>query len=100
MTTVPYADKKFATINGVRMAYLDTGDGPPIVFRHGNPTSSYLWRNVMPHLAGLGRRPPIWSTRHSRRRARAQRSKPRRPASHRDNRSGLGRAVCQLSSNQ
>lgn len=37
------------------MSYVDTGDGDPIVFLHGNPTSSYLWRNVIPHLAGLGR---------------------------------------------
>ncbi|HEY6942285.1 haloalkane dehalogenase [Dokdonella sp.] len=35
--------------------YVDTGSGDPIVFLHGNPTSSYLWRNVLPHLAGLGR---------------------------------------------
>ena len=37
------------------MAYVDEGDGDAIVFAHGNPTSSYLWRNVMPHLEGLGR---------------------------------------------
>jgi haloalkane dehalogenase len=37
------------------MAYIDEGDGDAIVFQHGNATSSYLWRNVMPHLAGLGR---------------------------------------------
>ena len=37
------------------MAYIEVGSGDPIVFLHGNPTSSYLWRNVMPHLAGLGR---------------------------------------------
>src|SRR4051812_25833119 len=37
------------------MAYVDEGDGDAIVFAHGNPTSSYLWRNVMPHLDGLGR---------------------------------------------
>jgi haloalkane dehalogenase len=34
------------------MAYVDTGSGDPIVFLHGNPTSSYLWRNVIPHVAG------------------------------------------------
>jgi haloalkane dehalogenase len=34
------------------MAYVDTGAGDPVVFLHGNPTSSYLWRNVIPHLAG------------------------------------------------
>jgi len=37
------------------MAYIDEGAGSAIVFQHGNPTSSYLWRNVMPHCAGLGR---------------------------------------------
>ena len=38
-----------------QMSYVDTGNGDPIVFLHGNPTSSYLWRNIIPHLAGLGR---------------------------------------------
>src|SRR5262245_48535588 len=51
----PYAAKKFAEVEGRRMAYIDEGAGPAIVFQHGNPTSSYLWRNVMPHCAGLGR---------------------------------------------
>ncbi|TAM63932.1 MAG: alpha/beta fold hydrolase [Mycobacterium sp.] len=37
------------------MAYRELGEGHPIVFAHGNPTSSYLWRNVIPHLDGLGR---------------------------------------------
>jgi haloalkane dehalogenase len=37
------------------MAYVETGRGDPIVFLHGNPTSSYLWRNVIPHLEGRGR---------------------------------------------
>ena len=37
------------------MAYIDVGSGPAIVFQHGNPTSSYLWRNIMPHCEGLGR---------------------------------------------
>lgn len=47
--------KKFAEVNGKRMAYVEAGEGDPIVFLHGNPTSSYLWRNIMPHLQGLGR---------------------------------------------
>jgi haloalkane dehalogenase len=51
----PFAAKKLATVKGRRMAYIDEGAGEAIVFQHGNPTSSYLWRNVMPHLAGLGR---------------------------------------------
>lgn len=38
-----------------RMAYLDAGEGRPIVFLHGNPTSSYLWRNVIPHIEKHGR---------------------------------------------
>ena len=51
---MPYTKKK-AEILGSRMAYIDEGSGDPIVFLHGNPTSSYLWRNVMPHLEGQGR---------------------------------------------
>jgi len=51
----PYGTKKFATILGRRMAYADEGEGDAVVFQHGNPTSSYLWRNIMPHCAGLGR---------------------------------------------
>jgi len=47
--------KKYKTIEGQQMAYVDEGEGDPIVFLHGNPTSSYLWRNVMPHLEGKGR---------------------------------------------
>jgi haloalkane dehalogenase len=47
--------KKYAEVKGLRMAYVEAGAGDPIVFLHGNPTSSYLWRNVMPHLEGLGR---------------------------------------------
>ena len=37
------------------MSYIDEGEGDAIIFQHGNPTSSYLWRNVMPHLEGQGR---------------------------------------------
>src|SRR5260370_14223494 len=51
----PLAAKKFLEIKGRRMAYIDEGEGAPIVFAHGNPTSSYLWRNVMPACRGLGR---------------------------------------------
>ena len=50
-----FADKKFIEIKGRRMAYIDEGEGAPIVFQHGNPTSSYLWRKVMPACVGLGR---------------------------------------------
>ena len=51
----PFAEKRFIEIKGRRMAYIDEGSGDPIVFQHGNPTSSYVWRNVMPHCRGLGR---------------------------------------------
>ena len=46
--------KKFIEVLGQRMAYVEMGSGDPIVFQHGNPTSSYLWRNIMPHLASRG----------------------------------------------
>jgi haloalkane dehalogenase len=55
LSAKPFAAKKFATVDGRRMARIDEGAGDAIVFQHGNPTSSYLWRNVMPHCAGLGR---------------------------------------------
>jgi haloalkane dehalogenase len=48
-------EKKFVTVKGSKMAYIEAGSGDPIVFLHGNPTSSYLWRNVMPHLESQGR---------------------------------------------
>jgi haloalkane dehalogenase len=51
----PYGRLQYREIKGSRMAYVDEGDGDAIVFVHGNPTSSYLWRNVMPHVEGLGR---------------------------------------------
>ena len=55
ISSKPYAEKKYADVMGRRMAYIDVGSGPAIVFQHGNPTSSYLWRNIMPHCDGLGR---------------------------------------------
>ncbi len=51
----PYGQLQYKEVKGKRMAYIDEGEGSAIVFQHGNPTSSYLWRNVMPHLEGLGR---------------------------------------------
>ena len=51
----PRYRRSFTDVFGHRMAYVDVGDGDPVVFLHGNPTSSYLWRNVMPHLEGAGR---------------------------------------------
>lgn len=50
----PY-EHKFVDVLGSKMAYVDEGEGDPIIFLHGQPTSSYLWRNVMPHLEGKGR---------------------------------------------
>ncbi len=51
----PHA-KRFVTVDGRRIAYVELGAGDPVfLFLHGNPTSSYLWRNVMPEVAGLGR---------------------------------------------
>ena len=52
--TMPY-DKKFATVNGKQIAYVEEGSGDPIVLLHGNPTSSFLWRNVIPELVQSGR---------------------------------------------
>jgi haloalkane dehalogenase len=47
--------KKQVKVLGRQMAYIEAGSGRPIVFLHGNPTSSYLWRNIIPHVEGLGR---------------------------------------------
>jgi len=47
--------KKTMTVKGKTMAYVEMGSGDPILFQHGNPTSSYLWRNIMPHLKDQGR---------------------------------------------
>ena len=55
MTHGVTATKQRKAVLGRTMAYVETGAGDPIVLLHGNPTSSYLWRNVIPHLAGLGR---------------------------------------------
>ncbi|MEJ2375111.1 MAG: haloalkane dehalogenase [Pseudolabrys sp.] len=48
-------EKKILTVRGQHMAYVERGSGQPILFLHGNPTSSYLWRNVIPHVEHLGR---------------------------------------------
>ncbi len=47
--------KRTVEVLGKHMAYVEAGRGDPVVFLHGNPTSSYLWRNVMPHVVPLGR---------------------------------------------
>jgi haloalkane dehalogenase len=48
-------ESKYVTVDGSKMHYIDVGQGDPILFLHGNPTSSYLWRNIIPHLSGQGR---------------------------------------------
>jgi len=53
-STFPYP-KQTRSILGQTMAYVDQGQGEPIVFLHGNPTYSYIWRNILPHLQELGR---------------------------------------------
>jgi len=55
MISTKELDKQTIEVNGKRMAYVEMGEGDPIVFQHGNPTSSYLWRNIMPQLANRGR---------------------------------------------
>ena len=55
MTNSFRAQKKFIDIDGRQLAYIEKGSGDPIVLLHGNPTSSYLWRNVIPELEGKGR---------------------------------------------
>jgi haloalkane dehalogenase len=55
LRTKPFP-KNHVTVAGKRMAYVELGEGEPVfLFLHGNPTSSYLWRNVMPEVAGIGR---------------------------------------------
>jgi haloalkane dehalogenase len=49
------ATKQYAQVLGRRMAYVEQGQGEPIVFLHGNPTSSFLWRSTLPEVASLGR---------------------------------------------
>ena len=54
MNTQPLS-KQYQSVHGKRMAYHDVGSGDPVVFLHGNPTSSYLWRNVVPLVSGMAR---------------------------------------------
>jgi haloalkane dehalogenase len=54
MTEQPLT-KNTVDLLGSRMAYHERGEGRPVVLLHGNPTSSYLWRDVIPELAGRGR---------------------------------------------
>lgn len=54
MSAVEHPKQKIDVL-GKQMAYVEMGEGDPIVFQHGNPTSSYLWRNIMPHAQDFGR---------------------------------------------
>lgn len=49
------AESKYCDVLGSKMHYLEEGSGDPILFLHGNPTSSYLWRTIIPHLSSHGR---------------------------------------------
>jgi len=51
---LPY-QSHYISVHGSKIHYIDKGEGDPILFLHGNPTSSYLWRNIIPHLTSLGR---------------------------------------------
>ena len=55
MTASDTHPRKRAKVLDSEMSYVDVGEGDPIVFLHGNPTSSYLWRNVIPHVSDIGR---------------------------------------------
>ena len=55
MDSVMQTDKHYVEVLGLRMAYQEAGEGDPIVFLHGNPTSSFLWRDVIPYLTSYGR---------------------------------------------
>ena len=50
----PYAPH-YVDVHGSQIHYVEEGAGDPILFLHGNPTSSYLWRNIIPHVQGHGR---------------------------------------------
>lgn len=50
----PY-ESRFLEVDGANIHYIEKGAGDPILFLHGNPTSSYLWRNIIPHLTSVGR---------------------------------------------
>jgi haloalkane dehalogenase len=55
MTAADPHPRKRVSVLDTHISYVDTGEGDPIVFLHGNPTSSYLWRNIIPSVSGLGR---------------------------------------------
>lgn len=55
MFSIEEPARQFCEVHGKRMAYSEVGNGPPVVFLHGNPASSYIWRNIMPHVAPQAR---------------------------------------------
>lgn len=55
ISTEDLSYRKRILVLDTNMAYVDVGEGDPIVFLHGNPTPSYLWRNIIPHVLPLGR---------------------------------------------
>ena len=55
ISTEDISYRKRVSVLDTNMAYVDVGEGDPIVFLHGNPTPSYLWRNIIPYLMPLGR---------------------------------------------
>jgi len=55
MTAVDHHPRKRISVVDTEMSYIDVGMGTPIVFLHGNPTWSFLWRNVIPHVSHCGR---------------------------------------------
>ena len=48
-------EKKDINVLGKKMTYVERGEGDPIIFQHGNPASSYLWRNIIPYMENQGR---------------------------------------------
>jgi haloalkane dehalogenase len=50
-----FSAKRSVEVHGLKMAYVEKGVGDAVVFLHGNPTSSYLWRNIIPYLEGSAR---------------------------------------------
>jgi haloalkane dehalogenase len=55
ISTEDLSYRKYVPVLDTQMAYVDVGNGDPIVFLHGNPTPSYLWRKIIPYLLPLGR---------------------------------------------
>ena len=48
-------ESRYVEVHGSKIHYVEEGSGDPVLFLHGQPTSSYLWRNVIPHLSPVAR---------------------------------------------